>query len=532
MADHGFSRRALLQRGAAAGGVLLGGSWLAACGGDDEAAPPAAATTGGETAEAAPKEGGILRIGVAGGGTNDQIEVGKSTNAADYGRARALYEPLFSYDSDYTLVPWLAEEATPNDTADEWTVRLREGVEFHNGKTVTVDDLIFSIQHQLDPEIGFSNMAVLFSIAGLDFENGVTKLDERTVRFALNAPCSIFRDLFTSPFVVPVDYDPAAPVGTGAFKYESFTPGEQSIFPAHAGYWGEGPYVDELHIINLSDDTARVNALLAGQVDAINALPYGQVPVIEGNDDFAVLISESGLWRPFTMRVDQPPFDDERVRRAFRLIVDRQQMIEQALAGHGRIGNDLYSPQDACYASAFPQRDQDIEQAKSLLAQAGHTNLEVELVTSPVQGGVVEMSEVFVQQARAAGVTVSLRRVDPGTFYGENYLSWTFSVDWAITAPYLVNVSWFDGPAGIWNETHFSDPEFNDLYQQALRTVDDAQRCEIAQSMQEIQHERGGYIIPYFPNTVDAYSAQLLGLEPHASGEDLGGWRLEKVSFA
>jgi peptide/nickel transport system substrate-binding protein len=547
---HGLSRRDFLRRGALTGGLLLGGgSLLAACGGDDdEAAEPSggggagtgagAGTEATTTTAAAPKEGGTLRIGISGGGSNDQIAVGKATNQSDFFREPQLYEGLYDRDVDYNLIPNLAESSEANETADQWTVRLKEGVEFHNGKTVTADDIIAGIQRHFDESYGYTYMRTPFEVIGIDPAR-IDKIDDLTVRFNLKAPYAIFEESMTYLFVTPADYDQANPVGTGPFKFQSFTAGQESVFVKHENYHQEGPYVDELQVLDFADDTARVNALLAGQVDAIDSVPAGQIAVVQGNDQLQILITETGLWRPITMRVDTAPFDDVRVRQAFRLIPNRQEMIEQAMAGQAIMGNDLYSPHDPCSIAgvlqdvpdALPQRDQDIEQAISLLSQAGHDGLEVEMVTSPVNGGVVQMSEVFVQQAKAANVTVNLRRVDPGTFYGDQYLKWTFAVDWWGVTPYLGQVINADGPAATWNETHFDHPQFNSLFQQALQELDPDKRCDIQKEMQRIQYEEGGYIIPYHPNVVDAATAATTGWQPWKTGDPLNGANVRLISF-
>jgi peptide/nickel transport system substrate-binding protein len=411
-----------------------------------------------------------------------------------------------------------------------WTVRLRDGVEFHNGKSMTADDLIFSINRCFDPALPFSNCK--HGLEFLDVKNGIKKLDARTVRFTLAAPNAIFKERVTMP-IIPVGYDGKNPVGTGPFKVKSFTPGVESTFDANPNYWGNGPYVDQVVITNISDDTARVNALLSGQVHAINALPYAQIPVVQKNSGLRVLAARAGTWRPITMRVDAPPFDDVRVRQAFRLLVDRPQMLDQAIGGHGRIANDLYSPVDPCFAKELPQRHQDIAQAKSLLKAAGQENLKVTMVTAPVNAGVVEMSQVFATQAKKAGVTVNLNQIDPGTFYGKQYLKYVFSVDyWTYTYPYLQQAVLADGPNGTYNETHFADPQFGKLFNQAVRTVNDGKRCQIIHEMQKIQWERGGYIISYYPDNIDAYSAKLAGMVPYKTGVSLGGWNLKDVSFA
>ena len=169
-------------------------------------------------------------------------------------------------------------------------------------------------------------------------------------------------------------------------------------------------------------------------------------------------MSETGAWQPFTMRVDQAPFDDKRVRQAMRLIVDREQMIQQALSGQGRVANDLYSPFDPAYNKDLAQREQDLEEAKSLLKQAGQSDLRVELVTAPVFQGLVEAAQVLAEQAKGAGVAIKVRKVDSGTFYGDNYLKWGFAQDFWFTRTYLGQVAQGSLKNSPFNETHWNDP--------------------------------------------------------------------------
>jgi peptide/nickel transport system substrate-binding protein len=515
--ERGLSRDEFLRRAAVAGGVVLSGGALAERAGAARAAQP--------------KQGGVLHIGCGGGGkASDSLDANTNVgNEVDIARNRQLYDTLFDRNPDFSLANKIAEEATPNEKGDVWTVRLRKGVEFHNGKTVTADDLIFSIQRCFDPKLTFSNCKNTLSF--LNLKSGIKKLDANTVRFTLAAPNAIFRERLSMP-IIPIGYNGKQPVGTGPFMYKTFTPGVESTMDANKNYWGKGPYADQVVITNISDDTARVNALLSGQVHAINALPYAQIPVIQGRSNLRVLTSKAGTWRPITMRVDAAPFNDNRVREAFRLIVDRPQMLAQAIGGHGRIANDLYSPVDPCFNKSLPQRHQDIAQAKSLLKAAGHENMSITMTTAPVNAGVVEMSQVFAAQAKNAGVTVKLNQIDPGTFYGSQYLKYVFSVDyWTYTYPFLQQAVLADGPNGTYNETHFNDPEFNKLFNTAIKTVDDAKRCQYIAEMQKIQWERGGYIVPFYPDNTDAYSAKLGGMVPYKTGVSLGNWNLKDLYF-
>jgi peptide/nickel transport system substrate-binding protein len=516
------------MRGAMAGGVLLGaGGLLAACGSEDVDVPT---RNSGATSLKDVRRGGTLRVGVAGGGADDSIDAHVLATVPDISRAFQLYEPLAGRDinSDFELV--LAESIEPDKKAQAWTVRLRPGITFHNGKALTADDVLFSLRRIIDPKDPKTGAA---SIGYIDIDRS-RKLDDRTVRVELKFPNVGFPDDVGQYFnsIVPTDYDPKKPVGTGPFKFDSFVAGQRSVFKKNPDYWREGlPRVDEVTIIDFPDDTPRLNALLSGQVDAITNLPPGQIAQVKANDQFKVLISETGGWQPFTMRVDQAPFDDVKVRQAMRLLVDRKQLIAQVLSGQGRVANDLYSPYDPAYNSDLPQRRQDLDRAKSLLKQAGQSDLRVELVTSPVFQGIVEAAQVIAEEAKGAGVTINVRKVDPGTFYGDNYLKWTFAQDFWATRTYLSQVAQGSLPDSPFNETHWKDPEFLDLIAQARAELDDAKRTELLHQAQKIEWERGGLIVWSFSNQVDAYSTTVGGFLPAKSGFPLTNYGFGRVGF-
>ena len=528
--DDPVTRRQVL-RGALSGAVVLGaGGVLGACGGDDDGGGGGG---GGTPAESGGKlkTGGALRVGATGGGAKDSIDAHRPTVDTDIMRCWNLYESLAVRTPDFSELQMLVAESIEAEKSPKtWTVRLKEGVTFHNGKPVTADDVIFSLRRILDPK----DPKVGAASIGYVEEKKLKKMDERTVRITLEFANAGFPDDVGQYFnaIVPTDYDPKNPVGTGPFQYKSFTAGQQSEFTKYADYWEEGkPYVDSLTIIDFPDDTARTNALLGGQVDVIDNLPAAQLQNVKSNPNLRVLSSKTGAWQPFTMRVDQAPFDDVRVRQAFRLIVDREQMVQQVLSGQGRIANDLYAPYDPAYADDLPQRQQDLEQAKSLLKQAGREGLSVELVTAPVFQGIVEAAQVFAQQAKGAGVNVKVRKVDSGTFYGDNYLKWTFAQDFWATRVYLSQVAQGDLPESPFNETHWEDPKFIDLIQQARAEVDEGKRADILHEAQTMQYEQGGYIIQYFSNIIDAYSAKLGGFVEAKCGFPFGNYWLKNIGF-
>ena len=503
--ERGMTREDILRRAAALGIVVAGGTF--------------GPLTEVAFASTQIKRGGTFRQATA-GGTTDFIDGQHIVAKSDIVRLVATFDALARFDEKGKIKLHLAEELKA-EKANQYLIRVRKGVEFHNGKTLTIDDVIYSIKRTKNPKLKlFGNAA----FGAIDL-NGIKKLDKWTCRLKLSRPDVTLLEAFAQYFqgVVPKGYQPNAVgkgplqyIGTGPFKVKSFTPGRESVHTKNENYWISGqPYFNEVRIINFPSDAAKVNALLSGQVEAMADVPFAQVPVVKGRGK-KILVSPTGAWTPLCMRVDVPPFDDVRVRRAFRLLINRPQVIQQGLSGYGFVGNDIYSPFDPAYAGdEFPQRTYDPEQAKSLLKQAGHDSLSVELVTSPADTGMVEGATIFAQNAKAGGVNVTVRNVDGGTIYGDQYLKWPFSADYWGTRNYLLQAATGVLKTAPFNETHWDAysgySKFEALYRQALGTVDNKKRAQIIKEMQRMEYNDGGLIVWGFKSLTDGYSAKVGG---------------------
>ena len=518
----GLSRRQLLKYSGFGVAAVAGSGFLAACGDDGGGG-------GGGGGGGTQRSGGILIHGATGGGSKDTLDPHQPVTNPDIARVSNLFEPLLFWNNDYELEPALAESVESSSDGKTWTIKMRQGVTFHNGKDVTAEDAWFSLQRVADPKAPLSGGGQLSQI--LDFES--TKVvDATTLELALKVPYAILDGLLAEYTVgiIPTDFDIANPVGTGAFAYKSFDPGKTSTFTKYADYWGDPAFVDELQIQDFAEDNAKVNALQAGQIQTVDNLPYNLIDTIEGAGG-GVLVSETGAWVPFTMRVDVAPFSDVRVRQAMRLIVDRQAMIDQTLSGYGSLGNDLYAPFDSAYASDLPQREQDIDQAKSLLQQAGQEGLQVELFTGDDIGSVApSAANLFVEQAKQAGVDVKVTKKTP--FYDDDYLSYPFAQDFWNTRNYIAQAvvgTFPPNQGGTYNETHWDHEEHRSLVNAAARELDESKRADLLHQAQEIEYEEGGLIIWGFRQQVDGYAAGVQGLEP-SKYLPLGSYKFDKVS--
>jgi len=555
-----FNRRQLIL-GSSTAAVLAAA--LAACGSDDknssapagtnaaagtdapvgtQAATATTAAATGTTPAAAGKEGGILRVGTL-GGANDIIDGQHIVAKADIIRQVTGWEPLMAFDPDF--VPGydnaLAKDVTAK-AADDFVITLKDGIKFGNGNPVTADDVVYSFQRLIDPDLALYGGSVLRTV--LD-KTGIIKVDDKTVELKLKQGVSNFKETLCAYTcaVVPVGYerfsgDPSTQVGTGAYMLKSFEVGKESIHVKNPYYWDTGkPHFDEVHITDFADSDALINALLADQIDIANDIPSASVETVQGTDGYKVLNSEGGGWLTISMAVDQEPFTDKRIRQAMRLIVDRDAMVEQVLAGYGRVANDLYSPLDAAYAKDLPQRKQDLDAAKKLLADAGKSDLTIDLFAPNDTAGLPEMVQLFAEQAKGAGITVNAQVIDGGTYWGDEYLKRTFAVDYWGTRNFLLQVA-----AGSlkdvspYPDDHWppADSTFEDDYKAALAETDDAKRKVITDKMQKELYDDGGLIIPFFQNLLDAYNSRVVGLvaRPNTLNLDHFGRGWKNLSFA
>ena len=520
-----LGRRQFL-RGVVATGALAGsGGLLSACSSGSAGSPGASASP---STNGAPRRGGNLKVGLTGGSGTDTLDPHKGLTYLDTARAQALYQPLLQLNTKAQTEFVLAEEISPHGSTSEWVIRLQPGITFHDGKPLTADDVIFTLRRIITGKLTGATPLGPIDVKGLK------ALDKRTVKVPMTSPYGSFLDQLAYwyyLYVVPVGFDPKKPNGTGPFKYQSFTPGQRSVFIRNDSYWRSGvPYVDSLTIIDFSDSASLQNALVTGVVHGAGALEGPQITALKSSPGVKTVVSNTGAITPFTMRVDQAPFNDVRVRQAMRLLVDRQQLINSALNGYATVGADVSSPYDPDYDTSF-QRAQDIPQAKHLLKQAGHANLTVQLVTSPVATGTVAMATVLQQQAKAAGVTINLKTVDPTTFFGPNYLHWTFSQDFYNYSPYLAQVAQSLLPTSPFNETHWHLPKYVSLYHQANATANADTRKQIEHEMQQIDFNEGGYIIPAFIDALDAYSTKITGYSAARVGQPLSDFDFEHYSF-
>jgi peptide/nickel transport system substrate-binding protein len=508
-----ISRRRFLQQGAMAGSSLSALGALVACdSGTGEGTPsPLPTQPSGATGTTGPVTGGTLRIGMTSGGTAETLDPSLFIASSDVARGLNIWDRLVRLDENLAPELELAESIEPNDDATEWTFRLKSDVVWHDGSPLTADDLLFTMRRIAAPD-SVSAGAGSFRLFKL---KEAQKLDDLTLRVPLERPFASVPVMFIDFFAVILRDGTETfeqPVGTGPFVLESFTPGESSSFTRNANYWREGqPYVDELELRSIVDVNTRLQGVTGGQLDATDGLNATLAREVESGGRATVLAGVGPITSPFVMATNQPVFRDARVRQAMRLLVDREAIVQNIFGDYGDLGNDLLMKGLPFYADDLPQRQPDVDQARSLLRAAGAEDLEVPLTTAAVVAGWVESATIFAQQAQEAGVKVTVDERPTDSYWSDAYMSTPFFMTTWNPVPLPTWSSQALLPGGVWNETAWEQPGFEDLVLSAQAELDPGKAEDKWHQVQQILYDEGGYIVWGFQPWLDAVSTRVQG---------------------
>ncbi|WP_137391620.1 ABC transporter substrate-binding protein [Rhodoligotrophos defluvii] len=453
-------------------------------------------------------------------GPSGTLDPALSVSDPDAARIALVLERLVVLDDTFAPQPQLAESWSSNDSASEWTFKLRPGVTFHNGSKLTAEDVVYTYKRLLDPKTASPGAP---SLKVID-PNGITAADELTVTFKLPSAVVEFPSLLANRFGYIVSKDQPAEelrtkaAGTGPFKVQKFVPGEEpSVFVKNENYWRQGlPKVDAVELRAIPEESARVAAIASGQIDLVWDLPRTGLKTLEDNKDVNVVSVRSPFVMTMSAWCDTPPFDDAKVREAMKYAVDREKMLKLVLGGRGNMGDDNPVAPWVKYALKTEPRAYDPQKAKQLLAEAGHPDgIDIELYTSDTTPGFIEMATLYKASAEPAGIRVNLVRAPANDYWSNTWLKQPFvcsswagrDADDALSVAYLSDAEW--------NETHWRRPEFDNLIKQARQTLDEAKRTEFYQQAQRMVREDGGALISMFPDAIGATRANVTGWKLH-----------------
>ena len=481
--------------------------------------------------KAAAKKGGRLRLGLDGANSSDSWD-GRThsdifMNLLAHG---TVFDCLTEITATGELVGELAESWEASPGAKTWIFNLRKGVTFHNGKSFGADDVIESLNIHVAEGAKSAAQPIVSNISEMK------KMSDSQVQFTLEKGSADFPFLMSDYHILmypagQIEEAIANGIGTGLYQVVSFDPGVRFVgkrYPNH--YKGDSAgHFDEIEAIAINDSSARMNALMTGQVDAVNRLDFKTEPLMMANPAVKIFETTGNQHYTFPMLTKIPPYDDINVRQAIKYAFDRREMIDKILQGHGAVGNDHpIGPANKYYAADLPQTEYDPDRAKSLLAKSGISSLDIDLHVSDAGfPGAVDTSQLFQSSAKAAGINVNVVQ-EPADGYWSNvwlkkpfcacYWSGRSTEDWMFSTAYEAGVPW--------NDTQWDHPHFQELLHSGRVELDSDKRRQIYYEMQLILNQEGGVVVPAYANDVGAASTGL------AHGDIGNVWAMDSARIA
>ncbi|WP_157267961.1 ABC transporter substrate-binding protein [Azohydromonas aeria] len=460
-----------------------------------------------------PRKGGRIRVAGTASGVNDTLDPAKQSNHTDYCRGYMFYNGLTSLDGALTPQPSLAEEFTTRD-AQTWVFKLRKGVTFHDGKPLTPADVVFSMMRHKDAATT-SRAKVL-----ADQIEAVTATGPNEVTFRLtspNADLPVILGTYHFHIVKEGTTDFTAGIGTGPYKVKEFKPGMRSVAVRNENYWKPNrPYLDEIEFVGITDESARVNALLSGQVDLIGAVDPRSVERVKATGKHAIFETKSVSYTDLIVRLDRSPGSNPDFVLALKHLFDREQMLKSIQLGYGVVANDQPIPATSRFHfKGLAQRPYDPEKAKWHLQRANLGSTPIPVVASPAATSSVEMALVLQQAARQIGLNLDVKRMPADGYWSTHWMKHPVGFGNVNARPSadLAFTLFFKSDAP-WNEAGWKNEKFDQLLVAARGETDPARRAQMYADMQVMIHNDGGIGVPMFISSIDGHASKLKGLSP------------------
>jgi peptide/nickel transport system substrate-binding protein len=516
----GFSRREVLKLSMVTGVSLVAAEHLL--------------TDGKAVMAATPKKGGSVRMASNIHGPNDNLDPVVFTSSIDYCRGRACYNGLVQHGDDLSPQPELAESFEPNSDATEWTFKIRKGVEFHNGGELTADDVVYSLKrHQ-----GEDSISVIKAV--LDPVQEWKKTGTHEVKAILKSPNADLPTLLglfqtkivkngTTGYVLKAD-GTLEQNGTGPFVMDSFQPGVKSVHSRNKGYWREGANFDNIEITAITDPVARVNALIAGDMQLITQIEPKAFRQIESANGVTLLSTPAALQMGIcALKTSEPGSNDDFVK-GLQYIQDRERVVKRILKGKGSVGNDqpISSAHGADFCSELAQRTYDPDKAKFHFKKSGYTTAQISV--GPIQAGLEDTCLLAQANCAKIGFDLKINKVPADGYWGSVWMKDPINVvSWNMRPTANSQIAIQFAPGGTWNDTFWNNDRMGELLTLSLSTTDPAKRHALFCEMQELIHNGSGMTIPAFSNINDGIADNVMGVPKVPLGQ-LGA--LEWPEFA
>lgn len=470
---------------------------------------------------ATPTMGGALKAAGWSSSTADTLDPAKASLSTDYVRICSIYNRLTFLDANSVPQMELAESIETKD-AKTWTVKLRSGVTFHNGKDLTADDVVYSLQRHVNKETGSKVNSIAKQMTGFK------AVDNLTVEIELATPNADLPTILSMHhFMIVPDgtTDFTKGIGTGPFKLEVFEPSVKSIVTKNPNYFkAEGPYLDSFEFFGISDDTARVNAMLSGDIHIAGGIDPRSMKLIDSQPGFAMVKNTGGNYTNLNMRLDMSPGEKMDFITGMKYLLDREVIKNSVMRGLAEVANDQpISPANAFHNKDLKPKPFDPDKAKYHFEKAGLLGQTIPIVASDAATASVEMCTVIQDAASKIGMDFDVQKV-PADGYWSNY--WLKApihfgnINPRPTADILFSLLYAsDAP---WNESKFKSEKFDQMLIEARGSLDVKKRKAIYDDMQVMVAEEAGTAIPAYLSGVDAMSDKVGGFGTNPLGGLMG----------
>lgn len=479
---------------------------------------------------ATPKKGGHLRIAKGHGSSTDVLDPGLIENGYTIGLSLGGYQGyLTQIAADGSLQPSLAESWEASPDAKTWSFKLRDGVEFHNGRTVTANDIIASINHHRGEDNTSAAAPLVSSVTDIKADG------KNTVVIELESGNADFPFILTDYHlpVMPANGDGSMNwqdyIGCGAYKIDSHQPGIQTALSRHGNHWTDAVgHVDTIEMLSIIDQNARTTALVSGDVHIIDRVDLKTASLLGRKSGVNLVTTTGTLHYSLPMLTDTAPFDDNNVRMAVKYAVDRQEMVDKILFGYGEVGNDHPIGSGQRYFNKdLPQREYDPDKARFYLKQSGLDSIAIEINASEAAfAGAVDAAILIQNSAKGAGIELKVTRTPNDGFWADHWIKSPFITSYWSGRPVEDQMFSTAYQSGVsWNETRMSNERFDKLLVDARAELNEDTRRSMYYEMQEIVHNEGGALIPMYASYVFGVADNVGMPEQLATNWDLDGER-------
>jgi peptide/nickel transport system substrate-binding protein len=503
-----LSRRSLLR----SAGLVAAGSLVAACAGRPAVGGPVQGT-GGDV----PARGGVLRAAFAGAGPAESPNPYAGSAPAEFVRSRAVYDELFRME-DGAPAGRLAVAAEPTADGSSFVLHLREGVSWQDGAPFGAADVTYTLRYLTAPERPYpSELSAFLDTAGIEV------LDERTVRVPTLRPVGDPAVLFAGASVPILEdgttsFEAGQVVGTGPYRLVAFEAGREARLERFDGHWDGAPYADELVLLSLDDPQARVNAVRAGQADFANDIPFALARTGAGAA-YLEIRSAGDAQRTgygFVLNTTRGPLSDARVRRAIRLAVDRQAMVDRVFLGYGTAANDLYGHGVRYFAGDVAAPAHDVALARTMLEEAGAVGASLAIRSAEFETGLNASAELMAENLRGVGLNARADVVSPAELWTPDSLAAADLLAFPL-GPFPLSVVYARSAA--YPSLAFPDPQLQQAIATALASTDDAERSAAWRTAQEVMADRGNWVVWGLGDVLSLARAPVTGIAVHDSAK-------------